>query len=255
MRLIHLSDLHWGTECPHIVESLRQCLSNLNPDLIVISGDFTQIASTSEFKMAQEFAASLAAPVFTVPGNHDIPRFNILERLLNPYKKYKSYINEDLAPVLRRENIVIAGINTARHILPHWNWANGAISSMQIAALRRAFEGDGDACRVCVFHHPAHKALETPLKVKVFGARKAMKAIADMKIDLVLTGHVHHASITVSGQTVFASASTAISLRLRAQENGFNVIDFDKDSFEITHWTYNGTTFTAGTPSRHNKNR
>lgn len=254
MRLVHLSDLHFGTESPGIVRHLTDALTALAPGLIVISGDFTQIANAYEFERARRFISALPAPVFCVPGNHDIPRYHLAERFFNPYRKYKEYITPDLSPVLAADDFVMVGLNTARRMLPHWNWANGAISKRQLDHLTRHYAGVADKYRICVMHHPIQKAEKAPLKVTVFGSAGAMKTIHALGLDLVLTGHVHFASITTVESTVFASASTAISQRLRSQENGFNVIDLHPDYFEISHFVFNGNGFAHSLTGRHTKN-
>ena len=233
---------------------LTEAVHSLVPGLVVISGDFTQVATENEFKKAQSFIQELGVPVFCVPGNHDVPRYNLADRFLYPYRKYKDFISTDLSPVLTQDNFIIAGLNTARRALPHWNWANGAISSAQLVKLDQYFKNEKHKFSICVMHHPIHKAAESPLKVKVFGAQCAIDKIHELEIDLVLTGHVHHASITVVKNTVFASASTAISHRLRTQENGFNVIDFEGDIFEISHFVYNGEGFLKSSSHQHKRN-
>lgn len=254
IRFIHLSDLHFGTESDAIVGHLCDSIRALQPNLAVISGDFTQIGNGPEFRKAQNFIRDLCVPSFCVPGNHDISRYNLTARFMDPYNKYKTYITDDLRPVLEHDNFTMVGLNTARRALPHWNWANGAISNSQLNFLKEKFQGLHDKYRICVLHHPIQKAEKAPLDVTVFGAKKAMQTFHDLQIDLVLTGHVHHASITVVEKTVFASASTAISHRLRNQENGFNIIDFFENYFEISHFVYNGSEFLRSSMRRHEKN-
>jgi len=243
---MHLSDLHFGTETPDIVSELKSSIEKLNPEVVVVSGDFTQIANNKEFRISQEFIADLGRPVFCVPGNHDIPRFDLWERFFDPYRKYKKYIDDNLCPVFENDEVIIAGINSARRVLPHWNWANGAISGAQLDHLERVY-GDSHKRRVCVFHHPVHQALNAPMDTVVFGAKQALQRINALKIDLVLTGHVHHASVTTMGdidhKTLYLSASTALSSRLRAQENGFNVIDISQDKMDIAMYAHDGTNF------------
>src|SRR3954463_7318803 len=70
-RLAHLSDLHFGRVDPAAVEGLVRSLEDARPDLIVVSGDFTQSARTGEFRAARAFLDRLPAPTFAVPGNHD----------------------------------------------------------------------------------------------------------------------------------------------------------------------------------------
>lgn len=247
MRLIHLSDLHFGTHLGTIAAQTSQALNILKPDLVIISGDFTQIASTEEFKQSRAFLDSLSAPYFCVPGNHDIPPRNLIERFFTPYKKYNEYINRDLCPVFENDEIILAGLNSARRMLPHWNWANGALSDTQLKSLNGIFgrmpprdEGQMHTphkWKICTFHHPVHKVHDMPLDVTVFGAKKALKRLHDLRVDLVLTGHVHHASITQLGdehhQCTYLSGSTAMSSRLRVQQNGFNVITLDEHTMTI----------------------
>ena len=170
-----------------------------------------------------------------------------MARFLNPYRRYKRHINQELCPVLETDDAVIAGLNSARRFVPHWNWANGAISGAQLEKLRQVYDQAGDKRRICVFHHPIHQALNSPMDTVVFGARAALRAMNELKVDLVLTGHVHHASITTLGDmdhvTIYLSASTALSSRLRTQQNGFNVIEIDKGKMHINLLAYNGADF------------
>lgn len=260
MKIIHLSDLHFGTEESETVNSLRNSILTLNPDLLVISGDFTQVGSTEEYIAARDFLTALDTPFFCVPGNHDIPRYNLLERFINPYRNYRRYITDDLCPVLKTDHAVIAGLNTARRMLPHWNWAHGAVSDKQLDHIRAAFDkmdDDGkDRFRICVMHHPVQADGNFPLNVIFYNRERTLDMIRQMDIDLVLTGHVHHADISnLGGKTVFLSASTALSTRLREHENGFNLIDIDDDSFFIRHFNFNEKTFHEGELIRHNRFR
>src|SRR3954447_23999007 len=98
-RLAHLSDLHFGRVDPAAVEGLVRSLEAARPDLVVVSGDFTQSARTQEFRAARAFLDRLAAPGLGVPGNHDLPQWNPVERLVRPYDRYRLHIAEELEPV------------------------------------------------------------------------------------------------------------------------------------------------------------
>src|SRR3982750_1516324 len=93
-RLAHLSDLHFGRVDPAAVEGLVRSLEDARPDLIVVSGDFTQSARSEEFRAARAFLDRLPAPTFAVPGNHDLPQWNPVERLVRPYDRYRPFIGE-----------------------------------------------------------------------------------------------------------------------------------------------------------------
>ncbi|MCK6417734.1 MAG: metallophosphoesterase [Alphaproteobacteria bacterium] len=256
MKIAHLSDLHFGTEKQALVQALLQVLNDLRPDLVVISGDFTQHGMPHEFQRAHQFLNQIPCRTLCVPGNHDIPRYNLYDRFFRPYHSYRRWISPSLYPVIAARDLKIVGINSARPILPHWNWAYGAVSGSQLDWLdyqfRQAATPINDiAFRLCVLHHPIQKAPEFPLAVKVFGARQALAKIQDLKIDLVLTGHVHHAAITTIDNTVYVSASTTLSHRTRTQENGFNVIVIDEDFFDVQHFRYGRNQFEEVFQSRH----
>ena len=85
MRVVaHLSDLHFGRIDPAALEPLRRRVIELTPDLVVISGDLTQRARAQQFREARAFLDSLPGPQIVVPGNHDVPLYNVLARFLRP---------------------------------------------------------------------------------------------------------------------------------------------------------------------------
>lgn len=259
MRIIHLSDLHFGTETPALVQSLSQHMRETPADLLIVSGDLTQVASHGEFAQARTFLHSCGLPVFCVPGNHDIPRYDLLERMTDPYRRYRQYITPDLQPVLETPQVCIAGINTARRMLPHWNWAHGAVSRAQLEKLRATYEATQAPVRICVMHHPAHRIADGNFKTIVYGGARALQELGAMKVDLVLTGHVHHAATTLveygDHHTMFLSAATALSRRLRKSANGYNVITIDGQSLHIQMFSYQGNIFSLLNTVTHSINR
>ncbi len=92
--LVHLSDLHFGRIDPALVDPLRRAVNALKPDLVAISGDFTQRARHSQFAEARAFIQSLEAKTLVVPGNHDIPLYDVVERFAAPLVRYRQYISE-----------------------------------------------------------------------------------------------------------------------------------------------------------------
>lgn len=245
MKIAHISDIHFGKDIPHVTNVLVAQLSDIAPDLIIISGDFTQVASIEEFEAAKEFIDKMPAPTFKVPGNHDISPYNMMERFFSPYEKYKKYIHNDLNLTLKSNNVTIVGLNSSRRAVPHWNWANGAVSQKQRDYMRSNFSATpSDAWKICVLHHPIQKVVDMPLDVTVFGRSKTLALMDELEVDLVLTGHVHHASITTREnqngyQGVYVSASTAISTRKRSHGNGFNMIELSDEDAKIESLVFN----------------
>ena len=127
--LLQISDTHFGTEQADVVEALVRLVKDEAPDLIILSGDITQRARRSQFAAARAFVDRLApTPLIAIPGNHDIPLFNMPMRLLAPYAGYSRAFGDDLEPEFERAQLLVLGVNTTR---PH-NHADGEISSEQV---------------------------------------------------------------------------------------------------------------------------
>src|ERR1044072_4380687 len=104
-RLVHLSDLHFGAHDDRLVEAVEHAVDELKPDLVVISGDFTQRARTEQFRDACEFLSRMrdrGHDVLGVPGNHDVPLYDVLRRFLSPLARYRRYIDDTLRSEERR---------------------------------------------------------------------------------------------------------------------------------------------------------
>ncbi len=138
MRMAHLSDLHFGHHDEAVAAALAPELNAQELDLVVISGDFTQDGTEDEFQIACSFIDTLNAPVFAVPGNHDVPQKNLLTRLLRPYALYKRYIDASLEPFVEIGGVALLGLKTSRRITLDMNWSNGFLDKKQLTRHRPA---------------------------------------------------------------------------------------------------------------------
>src|SRR5215203_3586099 len=103
--IVHLSDLHFGRVNPAILQPLLESVCAAKPHLVAISGDLTQRARTEEFKAAREYLDAIPFPRIVVPGNHDVPLYNVLSRFLRRLDLYRRFISDDLAPFYGDEEI------------------------------------------------------------------------------------------------------------------------------------------------------
>ena len=260
-RLIHLSDLHFGAHDPRLVEAVAERVDEEKPDLVVISGDFTQRARTEQFKEACEFLQRLrdaGHDVLAVPGNHDVPLYDVFRRFLSPLTRYKRYIDDTLCPVHELPGVTVLGINTARSL----TFSDGRISEAQLKFIRDSFQRtDPDALRVLVTHHPlfALPVGETgEVKRAVGRSELALDAAADAGVDMLLAGHHHTASthsardlVIRAGPALVVQAGTATSVRLRDEEQSFNRIDIDGENVTLTLQRWKGDKFESGAAQRY----
>ncbi len=173
--LVHLSDLHFGRTKPEVVAACREEVIATKPDVLVVSGDFTQRAKSAEFAEARDFLGGLPGEKVCVPGNHDIPLWNALARLFTPLRNYRRFISREMTPVYRDSEITVLGINTARSL----TWKDGRVNREQIAAARKQLAlGGPEMIRIVVTHHPFDLGETRSAHELVGRARMAMKELA-----------------------------------------------------------------------------
>ncbi len=258
-RIIHLSDLHFGAHDDRLVAAVERRIDEETPDLVVVSGDFTQRARTEQFEQACAFLTRLkdgGHEVLGVPGNHDVPLYDVLRRFLSPLTRYKRYIDETLCPVHELPGAMVVGVNTARSL----TFKDGRINEEQVEFIRSTFARARDVPRILVTHHPlfALPVDDTGELGKAIGRQEmALDAVADAGVDLLLAGHNHRASThsardlaTRSGPALVIQAGTATSTRLRDEEQSFNRIDIDGRDVLLTVQTWAGDGFSSGDRQR-----
>jgi 3',5'-cyclic AMP phosphodiesterase CpdA len=262
-RFVHLSDLHFGAHDPRIVDAVEREVDAARPDLVVISGDFTQRARTEQFQDACRFLERLrdaGHEVLGVPGNHDVPLYDVLKRFLSPLTRYRRYVDETLCPFHQVPGAAVLGINTARSL----TFKDGRINREQIDFIRDSFARvPQGTTRILVTHHPLF-ALPVgdggELGEAIGRQELALDAVNELGIDLLLAGHnhrasTHHASdlVTRAGGALVVQAGTATSVRLRDEEQSFNILDVGGETVSISLMEWKGERFESAIPSQFRK--
>src|SRR5215210_1786900 len=149
--LVHLSDIHFGHVDYATIDPLIRTVWQIKPDVVAVSGDLTQRARSEQFQEARAFLDALPKPQIIVPGNHDVPLYNVFARFLSPLRKYRRYITDDLEPFYSDGEIAVLGINTARSL----TIKDGRVNQEQLALVRERFCALGEnVTSVLVTHHP-----------------------------------------------------------------------------------------------------
>ena len=241
--LVHLSDVHFGRVDEAVVTAIVPAICGLEPDVVVVSGDLTQRARPDEFRAARRFLDELPTPQIIVPGNHDVPLYNVFQRFGSPLSKYRRFITRDLEPFYADEEIAVAGINTARSL----TFKDGRINEGQMQRLHdRLAPLDERVTKIVVTHHPFELPEGFDAKDLVGRADQAMEVFLRAGADVLLAGHLHTTHIAstatrypVDGRAALVvQAGTATSTRGRGETNSFNLIRCDADRLEVVRWAW-----------------
>lgn len=249
--LLQISDPHFGTEQPPVVEALLRLAKTLQPDLVVMSGDITQRARRAQFSAARVFVNTFGAtPFVVVPGNHDIPLYNLFARVAHPYANHQRVFGNDLEPVFESAELLVIGVNTTRP----YRRKDGEVSAQQVErVVRRLGHATVRQLRVVVTHQPVAAARANDIRNLLHGREHAIERWSQAGVDLILGGHIHLPYVTplhaayknLPCQMWAVQAGTSLSSRVRgAVPNSVNVIDYDASNAGprraiVARWDFN----------------
>ncbi len=223
----------------HLAEVVAREAHCLSPDLVVISGDLTQRARKYQFLQSRNFLDELPSPRLVIPGNHDVPLYNLFLRFWQPLGRYHTFISatSDVAVVSKVKGLSVVGLNSSRS----FTIDGGGLGDEQLAWAEAQFaRSPRNACRVAAVHH--HFLPDDSRQRPVRRARYLLRRFADMGVEMVLVGHRHwaRAKRTSEGPLV-VQAGTAISRRGKGKErdqNSYNVIEVNQTAIQVTCHRY-----------------
>lgn len=225
-RILHLSDLHFGRINEPALEALRQTVSGREKglDLIVVTGDWTQRARSHEFSAAVEFVKTLSCPVLSVPGNHDVPLYDLGRRFFAPYSRYAK-IRPFVRDEFHDELVSIVGLSTVNP----FRVMDGVLREEDLGRVAASFRaGASTALRVVACHHPLLDLRNEEWIRPESRARRLM----DLGPDVILSGHSHSPWVQISQvggrAVVHISAGTSVSSRLREEVNSFHILELTR---------------------------
>jgi 3',5'-cyclic AMP phosphodiesterase CpdA len=248
IRLLHLSDLHFGTEDTSALAEVEKFAAHAKPDGVLVSGDITQVGARSEFIAAQEWLKRIFGKPVVTPGNHDTPIYHLPARVFGPFDRYRRILGDmdatDQVIEIAGGRIRVGAINTARGWQVRRNWADGVVDMSDLqSSLDELQKGPADAWRFLLCHHPLLLPAELAhIGVATLRGREAFSRTAAAGIDAVLTGHIHDAfalpgDAKSSAANLLQLGAGTLSTRRRGSPPSFCVLDIEGEQLtqQIVH--------------------
>ena len=190
-RILHISDLHFGRNvAPEPLDALARLIEEVQPQLVVASGDLTHRGLRAQHERAAEFLRALELPLLVIPGNHDIP-YTFPKRFTQPWAEFERQW-ETTEPVHRSDGIVVAGLNSVRP----WRHQSGRVQSRQVERVAEVLADAPDgALRVVALHHHLLGAPWRSRKKPVAKRNLVLAALEEAGAELILAGHIHQSTM------------------------------------------------------------
>ncbi len=243
--ILHLSDLHFKRIDRRKAAALLAWTRHAKVDYVVVSGDLTQRARPEEFDQARRFLDSIPAPRLVIPGNHDIPLYDLFTRLTDPYRRYRERFNTETEPLIEDESLAILGVSTSR---PHTIQSGAIPETKKREIMARLAHVSNNRLRIWVTHHPIRSS--TPRLASAKWIHLDATEVDSLPVDLILSGHLHVGGVELLGSRGVLSvlAGTSISTRERGEVNSFNRIIWNGVELSIERflWEEGTTSFKPG---------
>ena len=215
--IVQLSDLHCGQQffLPDLLERAIAETNELEPDVVVISGDLTSHGFKPEYELAKEYIETIdCESLVVIPGNHDSRNVG--------YVHFEEMFGERNS-VLRLGSVSIVAVDSTEPDLD-----NGQIGRGRYKWIAEQFAEPADL-RIFVLHHHLLPVPGTGRERNIVNdAGDALEALQHAGVDLVLCGHKHVPYAWRLEDLFVVNAGTVSSSRLRG--NGrpcYNVIEVD----------------------------
>lgn len=230
MKILQVADVHFGAEDDQALRRTSALAADVYPDAIIVCGDLTQRGKRSEFAAARAWLGNFGAPRLVVPGNHDTPLLNLVERVTSPFERFEYFFGDNTGDLVVA-GWRFAGINTARGWQTRRNWAEGVVN---IDDLSTAASGDPPTAIVC--HHPFISPPRAPLRTDTKRGDAADETLKHSGASLLLCGHVHAPTAEIrrgdAGGYLAVTAGT-LSTRLRSSPPSCNLLEIEGDRIEV----------------------
>lgn len=233
-KLFHVSDVHFGAEDPAALDWFEHLVATEKPDAVVMTGDLTMRAKTSEFEAGAAWLGRLGVPITVEIGNHDVPYYSdFVRRILNPYARYAA-VERMLERPLAVPGVTVVPLKTVSRLQWRVDQSKGRVSRRSLAAaLKTIAAAPREHLILVAAHHPLIDTSEH--QTRTHGGGAALEQLARAGADAVLTGHVHDpfdVPVERAGRTVRMIGAGTLSKRTRHSPPAFNEIRAEGRHFE-----------------------
>ncbi|RZB32276.1 MAG: hypothetical protein AEth_00599 [Candidatus Argoarchaeum ethanivorans] len=222
VKIVHLSDIH--TANPHFLPEMAlevvERINEINPEIVIITGDLTESGYPFEFKCAKSYIEKInCASKVIIPGNHDVRHVGDLcfEEIFGSRSKVRRY-----------KGITIVGIDSTQPDID-----DGHIGRDKYEWIEKCF--DTDDFKIFALHHHLMPVPFTGRERNIpVDAGDVLELLVRCKVDLVLSGHKHVPWVwNLDGMTIL-NAGTACTNRMKwSIPQSFNLIELDSEMLRI----------------------
>lgn len=245
--ILHVSDIHAGRPFrTDLAELVHMEAEELNPDVVVVSGDLVQHEYEDQYKRARRWLDGFKQPLIVIPGNHDVPFRNPIDRFLRPMEKFRRWVEPDPNPFFYKGDLAVLGLNSTRS----FTIKGGKLGEAELQVVRDRLKLlPPNVCRVVTAHHHFAPPPGFSSQSVIADAKHAIHVMEECDVDLILSGHMHVAYIgntldfypTSRRGIIIVQSGTTTSARGKGRERGknsFNVIRVHERHISITHHQY-----------------
>ena len=221
MTIAQISDLYRGPHfVPNLLERAISEINDLQPDVVICSGDLTTPGFKEEYAQAYRLRPDRVRLGRGDPGNHDSRNVGYV---------HFGELFGDRSSVLRVEGLTVVAVDSTEPDLDH-----GQIGRGRYRWIEEQFSLGDPAMRIFVLHHHLLPVPGTGRERNVVYDAGDDRCLQRAGVHLVLSGHKHVPYAWRLENLFIVNAGTASSLRLRARRGPcYNLIEVSGNHVDV----------------------
>ncbi|MDR2967182.1 MAG: metallophosphoesterase [Methanobacteriaceae archaeon] len=224
--IAHISDLHINNLIfnEDVYKEIVYQINELNPDMIILTGDITENGYYKDFCKATEYLSMFESPLFAVPGNHDARNVG--------YEVFEDLIGELSWVLTKDDDLTVVGLDSSDpdvdkgHVgRPQQLWMENELNKCFIDS----------RFSIVAMHHHVIPVPKTGRERNVLSdAGDILQSLIENNVDIVMCGHKHVPYLWKMENTLFVNAGSASSIKLRGNDvNSYNTYEITDNHIDI----------------------